>query len=641
MNLTLLQPGLAERVASFVPGVLEATDVLLVDTVAARFGENRPDVLLALAFAVRGPRAGHIGVDLTRIAQTVDDERTQPRDPEPLLPPDWPIDALAWQRLALESPMVGGPHDKTPFVQQRLRSGQVLLMTRRMWQEQVLLAAQIAALATPVDRPLAADVIDAGLAALDVQGEAAQAVRVALARGLTVVTGGPGTGKTFSIKRLLALLLEHDDPTRPLNIQLAAPTGKAAVRMAEAIAEGLDALPGVTERTRQRLAQLQPRTLHKLLGARPDGSARHHAGHPLEADVIVVDEASMVDLTLMRRLLDAVPQHARLILLGDRDQLASVEAGTVLADLVQGADTDDDTPLRASIVRFTASRRFASAPTIGAIARGLQQGDAQGLQDALLLLNGQAPLNGQVPAAEMPGRVQWLGAPAQGRPTPAQLDALAQPYLTGYVALLHAALAQHGRRGKALEHPDFHAQALLLFGQYRVLAVHRNGPLGVAGLERALAQRVRTDLGVDVPAKLGFWLGQPLLVTQNAYDVGLMNGDIGLVLPTADGLQAIFARTVAGVQTVRAVPLVRLPQLAGALAMTVHKSQGSQFARVALVLADRDSPIQTRELVYTGLTRASEQLDWLGAPPILATALERRVSRASGLAELLWQVPMP
>ncbi len=639
MSLPLLNAAFAERVATFVPAVLQPTDVLLVDTVAARFAETDPDVLLALAFAVRGPRAGHVGVDLLTVPQTIDDERLVQRaqDPQPPEPPvAWPVDGEAWQVKALASALVGPPVGQTPFVQQRLASGQVLLMTRRMWREQELLAARLLALAVPVANPLPAALVDAGLAKLELTGEAAQAVRVALARRLTVVTGGPGTGKTFSIKRLLALLLEHDDPLRPLNIQLSAPTGKAAVRMAEAIQEKLDELPGVSAQTRTRLGQLAPRTLHKLLGMRPDGGARFHAGNPLEADVIVVDEASMVDLTLMRRLLDAVPPHARLILLGDRDQLASVEAGTVLADLVHGALQDDDAagpPLRQSVVRFTVSRRFAHAPTIGQLAMLLQRGDKPGELEALALLNGTGPL----PANEtLPTRVQQLGAPQNGRPSAAQLQQLAAPYLDGYVAPLRLALAEHGPRGAALQDPRFHAALLRAFDGYRVLAVHRNGPLGVAGLERALAERVRASLGENLPTKQGFWLGQPVLVTENAYDVALMNGDIGLVLPTADGLQAIFAKTVAGVLRTKAVPLVRLPQVMGALAMTVHKSQGSQFNRVALVLADRDSPIQTRELVYTGITRTSDRLDWLGAPERMAAALARRVSRASGLADLLW-----
>ena len=560
-TLRLLRAGLAERVAAFVPTVLEPADVLIIDTVAGRFAETSPDVLLALAFALRGPRAGHIGVDLLRIAQTLDDERVPGRATELPGGLTWPRDIHAWQARTLTSPMVGLADARTPFVQQPLRSGQVLVMTRRMWQEQVLLAARLRALAVPVTVPLPQAVVEAGLTALQLDGEGAHAVRVALAQRLTVVMGGPGTGKTFSIKRLLALLLEQEDPARPLNIRLAAPTGKAAVRMAEAIAEGLEQLPGVSVRTRQRLGQLAPQTLHKLLGVRPNGDVRHNARQPLEADVIVVDEASMVDLTLMRQLVDAVPGHARLILLGDRDQLASVEAGTVLADLVSGAlqaDADLENPLHASIVRFTVSRRFAHAPTIGQIALLLQRGDLPGELAALALLNGDGPL----PDAEtLPNRVQRLGTPQHGRPTPEQLDRLARPYLDGYVALLRDALDRHGPQGEALLTGEFHAEVLRAFERYRVLAVHRNGPLGVAGLERALAERVRVRLGADVPDTFGFWLGQPLLVTENAYDVGLMNGDTGLVLPTYDGLQAIFPHTTGGVMRTRAVPLVRLPPM--------------------------------------------------------------------------------
>ncbi len=636
MNLALLPAALAERVVTFVPTVLDLTDLLLVDTVQPRFGPHDPDVLLALALAVRGPRKGHVGVDLLTVAKTVDDDRVVPYSDEPVVALDWPPDAQAWQAKVLTAAMVGPPEGRTPFVKQALRNGHTLVMTRRMWNEQAVLAERLRALAVPVGDPLPEQAVEAGLAALGVTGEAAKAVRTALARRLTVVTGGPGTGKTFSIKRLLALLLENDAGTRPIHIVLAAPTGKAAVRMAEAIQEQLSELHGISDRTRERLTQLAPRTLHKLLGVHPDGGTRFHQGNPLEADVIVVDEASMVDLTLMRQLLDAVPAHARLILLGDRDQLASVEAGTVLADLVWGEtqqSVTDDNPLRQSVVRFTESRRFAKAPSIGQIAKLLQNAEKSNEREALALLNG----TGELPPLEtLPDRVTCLGAPENGRPTVAQLERLAAPYVLGYAALLKAAMDAHGPRDEALKSADFHAGLLAAFEAYRVLAVHRNGPLGVKGLERALAERVRKSLGEHVQTKSGFWAGQPVLVTENAYDVGLMNGDVGLILPTADGLQAIFPRTVAGVLHTKPVPLARLPQVTGALAMTVHKSQGSQFARVALVLADRDSPIQTRELVYTGITRASERLDWLGTSARMETALSRRVTRASGLAELLW-----
>jgi exodeoxyribonuclease V alpha subunit len=240
-------------------------------------------------------------------------------------------------------------------------------------------------------------------------------------------------------------------------------------------------------------------------------------------------------------------------------------------------------------------------------------------------------------------------------PTNEELDALTAPYLAadGYVGLLAAELIARGSRSTALLAPKLHVALLDALNRYRVLAVHRRGPRGVAGLDRAIAKRVRgkleqairehAGLGENEPVRLpssgSHYLGQPVLVTENTYEVGLMNGDIGLVLPTAHGLAAIFPSYGAGQLSCREVALARLPAHMGAFAMTVHKSQGSQFERVALVLAGRDSPIQTRELVYTGITRTSGRLDWLGDADELRRALDRPIQRASGLRELLRESP--
>jgi len=637
-------------------GVLRETELLVIDAIAPRFGESRPDVLLGLAFALRAPRVGDVGVHLPTIRGRVDDKRS-PRveDEEPELPLDWPEEPAAWESAVFTSPMLGSPgQTERPFVRQILKDGRSLIMTRRMWREQERLAAAALAMAAGQGPSLglSEEAIAGGLMRLfgGAESQGARAVAAAARGRLSIVTGGPGTGKTYSIKRLLALLVESADQARPLRIELAAPTGKAAVRMAEAIGEDLQELE-VDERVRNLLSGLAPKTLHKLLGLRPDGSCRHGPERPILADLVVVDEASMVDLTLMRRLFEAIPAGARLVLLGDRDQLASVEAGTVLADFVApvlDGESAAGNALADAVVPFDKNHRFREAPTVAAVAAALQRRGDEQLDQVGRWMSG-AEVKDDDP---LPDRIRHLGAPAAGGPSEAQLAALAEPYLAadGYVGELAAALRAWGPQGAALQDPSVHRRLLDAFGRYRILAVHRRGRLGVSGLEQAMLRRCqgalkgairqRAGLGPEAPVKLpargSHWLGRPLMITQNSYELELRNGDIGLVLPSPKGLVAVFPVKRDGQAATRELDLARLPEHSGAFAMTVHKSQGSQFRRIAVVLAGRDSPIQTRELVYTAITRTSSRLDWLGDLEELDRALRRRVGRASGLGELLW-----
>lgn len=618
MTLHLHCTALEVLAEALVPEVLAPADLWLVDTVAPRFGEDNPQVLLALALALRGPRHGHVGVNLREVAV-------------------WNpgVDVAEWEGRVGNSAMVvdatqtSASAKLTPFVRQQTPDGP-LWMTQRMWQEQVRLAARLTQLAVDLPSAPPLEMIHAAMHLLPITGEVADAVLTAMTRRLTVVTGGPGTGKTTGLQALLAVLFALENQAHPLRVALAAPTGKAAARMGEALQTPASHLPGITVNAQEKLAALTPQTVHKLLGVRPDGTCRHDALRPLAVDLLVVDEVSMVDLVLMRQLLEAVPEGARVILLGDRDQLASVEVGTVLADIVAGAFQNPPpvSELGRSIVRLRQGRRFRAAPTLALVAAALQDDDPTRDVEAVATLCGRGA---RVPDESLADRVRALGAAQGGRPSAAQVSALAEPYISGYVQLLRTALLAGGDFSDAAR-----VGILEALGNYRVLAVHREGPLGVAGLEKALGALVRASLAEHLREQGPYWLGQPLLVTENAYDLDLMNGDVGLVLPGAHGLSAFFLRRQGPVTVTQEVPLARLPANTGALAMTVHKSQGSQFAHVALVLADRDSPIQTRELVYTGLTRASTRLDWLGSEAQLVSALARRVTRASGLEALLW-----
>lgn len=671
-------------------GLLTPADVHAVALVAPRFGEDDPVRMLGLAFAANAPRLGHAGVDLAQLAARIDAERVTFARPGAATTAAgeadedaegatlaWP-EPKAWHAATLGSPMVGAVHAAgalesgapamRPFVAQPLAGG-TLLLTQRMYDEQVRVARAVrarAALAVPSEARLGApESLDARIAQLfpdEPEGEAARAVRLAATQRLSIVIGGPGTGKTFSITRLLAALLSGTQRAQPLVIRLAAPTGKAAVRMREAIreatAEGARPPLFVEPQVRAALQGLEASTLHRLLGVRPDGTSRHGPDNPIPADVVVVDEVSMVDLVLVRRLLEAVHPDARLILLGDRDQLASVEAGSVLADLV-GDGTRG--ALAANVQAFTRSRRFASAPDVAIVAaclqsyttsmEGVPRAPDERLARAVEVMTGRAHAKAEVHAD---ARVTWLGPPdvttgRAARPTGDQLARLVEPYtegfdelledgsrrfFEGYACLLRRHRLSNGMYADVVLEPSFQRRLLRALDGHRVLAVHRRGPLGVAGLDHALSERVRAFLSADGPRDARWhWIGRPILVTENAYDVGLMNGDVGLVLPTPKGLAAVFPHEQA--DRVRAVALSRLPPHEGALAMTVHKSQGSQFDRVSLVLAGRPSPIETRELIYTGVTRAKNQLAWLGREGELADALATQVTRASGLEALV------
>ncbi len=650
-TLNLRNTQLASRAAPLLTaGVLTEADLVLVDAALQRFGEPDPDELLAAALALAVQRRGHVGVDLLQVATLA----------EPSEEPVWPSDLPAWQAKLLASPLVSqGENRQRPLVMQPLPGGEHLLMTQRLWDVQARLAQALRQMAGEITAHAPTqDLLQQALLRSLTQGakpehlaaktQVAQSLAAAARLRLTLVLGGPGTGKTFSIRFLLAALLAQ----RPeLRVVLAAPTGKAAVRMTEAMREAQRAAP-TQDNIAQLLADLPSSTVHKLLGKRPDGSVRHHRGNPLPADIVVVDEASMVDLVLMAQVVDAVAPGAQLVLLGDRDQLASVDVGTVLADIAHAA-AQTGSPLQACLVRLTVNYRFADSPLVSAVAAAIQAATPESLVQAEQLLTGRRP------DAVDAQPIQPIAAGDLAERT-AATHTLAGPYFAkgGYVALLAEQLRTGGRA--ALRETQVWRQLLYAMGSYRVLAVHRQGPLGVAGLEKAIGDSVRSVLQLawnerkstqqvrtkseDLPREAGLWLGQLVLVTENAYDVDLRNGDIGLVV-CGDGGRLVVVFPVAapvdatGVEAkwpgVREVPIARLPPHMGALAMTVHKSQGSQFGHVALVLTDGPSPLQSRELVYTAITRAQQQLTWVGTAPALHDALQRMVARASGLAPLL------
>jgi exodeoxyribonuclease V alpha subunit len=443
----------------------------------------------------------------------------------------------------------------------------------RYWREERRVADDLNALAAHVpayDEPRLAD----GLARLFPRGgRQSEAAAAAVRGGLTVVAGGPGTGKTTTVARIAALLLEQ---TTTQLIALAAPTGKAAARLEEAVHAEADEL-AVGAGIRDRLKALHASTLHRLLGWRPDSHSRfrHNRGQRLPHDVVIVDETSMVSLWQMARLVEAIRPDARLILVGDPAQLASIEAGAVLGDIVAGGR---------DIVELRDVHRYGGG--IARLAEAIRAGDAGAALDALAA--------GTID-------VTWL--PDAGEHE------------------LRAPLLAAARTARAAAQGGDADRALAALRDFRLLCPHRRGPHGVAGW----TERIEAWLGAGPDP---WYAGRPLLVTENDYELRLYNGDTGVVIQDGDRLIAAFERGLRFSPT-------RLSAVDTAYALTIHKSQGSQFGTAAVLLPEPGSRLLTRELLYTAVTRAREQLILAGSEASVRAAIDRPIARASGLRERL------
>lgn len=519
------------------------------------------------------------------------------------LPGETPAARAALAALLLESRVVGpaaAPGAYPLVLDDAADPGHPRLLLQRDHDHECALVLRLLQAAAPLQQPSAEP---ASPPAEDAQAQAAQRV---LQQRLLLIAGGPGTGKTTTVARLLGALLRAEPGCR---VALAAPTGKAAARMAEALQQRAAELPPALRAAMPGSAS----TVHRLLGATgTPGEFAHHAGHPLALDCLVVDEASMLDLALARRLLDALPPAARLVLLGDPDQLAAVEGGAVFADLCTPGVADTPSALLpGALLRLTRNHRFAADAPIGLLAAAVRQGQAD---TALALLR--------------PPALAWH--------PPEQAAALALQLFEPWWALL--------RRQPTP------AEALAAFAQARVLCAVREGPQGVHALNAVLEQAARTQAGA-APGSL-WYPGRPVLVLRNEPALGLFNGDIGIALPgpgaAGSELQVWLPDTQAA-SGCRAVAPARLPAHDSAFAMTVHKSQGSEFDRVLLVLPQRMAaqapegssagPL-TRELLYTAVTRARQQVLLAASEVALRAAINTPTRRDSGLrARLLQAAP--
>ena len=596
-------------------GVLDVSDVH-VAALLARIGDVDPStddggaVLLGAALAARGPRHGHVCVDLADVRSNcrvevepdVDDTDTSALDA--LV---WP-DGEQWLAALGSSSLVRTGADdaqERPLV----LDGSLLYLARYEHHEARVAESLLErSLVEPTRLPVDDDRLHELLAALEPNPEQERAVRSGVTRPLAVVLGGPGTGKTRTVATMLAVLL--DAAPERFRVALAAPTGKAAARMGQSIAasaamlraSGVAGAAALADRLIDAAAE--PVTLHKLLGATASRATwRHDRANPLVHDLVIVDETSMVSLPLMARLLDAVRPDARLVLVGDPGQLASVEAGSVLSDIAAGAE--HTAPLAGCITTLERSMRFPADSPIGRFAAAVRRGD---VDDALAVLDDRSDEHDADAV-----RLEWHEVSAADRAAPDIVRALA----ADTTVRLHDLAAAGEVTG-----------ALQVLETQSVLCAHRHGPYGVSRWNRQFEEwlalrgvRARDD-----------YAGRPVLVTANDTRRRLFNGDLGVCV-TVDGVERVaFADTTGP----RLLPPSQVGSVDTVHAMTIHKSQGSEFDHVVVILPPGESRLATRELLYTAVTRAREAVTIVGTREGVAAAIGRRVERASGLAARLW-----
>ena len=548
-------------------GVLTASDVHVASRIGALGGEADERMLLAVALAVRAVRRGSVCLDLSTVAATA---------PDLPWPDEWPIAASP----LVDAGVVRWDHDL-------LYLDRYHRLERQVHED---LAARLSLAPPTVDEERLAVALGK-LGGGHFSEEQRAAVVAAAHRRTTILTGGPGTGKTTTVARLLALLADQAaGQGSGLSIALAAPTGKAATRLQEAVATELAAVETAWPEAPGLVGRLDGLTLHRLLGWRPDNSTRfrHDRANRLKYDVVVVDESSMVELTMMGRLLEALRPDSRLVLVGDPQQLTSVGAGAVLSDLVVGYEGRPDSPVAAL------STNFRSEEDIKSLAAALRSGDADEVIEVL-----RAPSE----------QVSWVETSDEAEVEAAlRLDSLASAR-----AIWAAARDEDAER------------ALAELDRYRLLCAHREGPYGVRRWNHLVERWLAEDPDVEIYGE--WYVGRPLLVTSNDYALDVYNGESGVVV-RQDQRRRVF---VAGSGRLREFAPGRLEAVETMHAMTIHKSQGSQADRVSVLLPDEGSRLLTRELFYTAVTRAREHVRVVGSEAAVRAAVDTLAERATGL----------
>ncbi len=580
--------------------------------------DGRPDdlsIFLAAAAVSSVNRQGHVCLELSQVAG------------QPVLSgseffyPDLPV----WVEAIRTSPAVGSPGEFKPLI----FDGISKLYLHRYSVYQSRLASFIRS------RIFSAELVEISILKknLDLLFDSNQthaetdwqkiACILSIMNRFTVISGGPGTGKTTTIVKIMALLLEMN-PGKSLRISLAAPTGKAAARLQDAIREAKERLP-FGDDLKSRIPSTAT-TIHRLLGTIPGSPYfRHNENNYLDTDMVIVDESSMVDLALLSKLTQALPDHARLILVGDKDQLASVEAGSVFGDIcdicrfnsfsgtlsevifqttgarINNPDSmDEDSRIQDCMVQLLKNYRFGENSGIRKVSQAVHSGDGR------LAMTTMEDRNYQ--------DISWVNVPDQRL-----LQAgLTTPVIQGFREYLSA---------------NDPAEALNAFGKFQILCALREGPYGVQMVNNLIEEIL---ISANLIRKTeGLWYhGRPIMITRNDYHLNLFNGDVGIArIDSKDSeLRIFFPDEETGF---RAFHPSRIGEHETVFAMTVHKSQGSEFDNILLLLPDRESPVLTRELIYTAITRARKQVVIWGDESVFQIAAQKRVTRISGLKDAL------
>ena len=601
-------------------GILSVLDIHFASFISRLAGKNVFGLSLAASLVSGYTRQGHVCLDLSSI------------EGKELLKGDDGIDPIVcpelnnWCSQLRETAVVGNPGEYKPLIlDDRSR-----LYLFRYWEYQEKLADSIRRRIHNASVDGSIDHMKEELIRLFPFNEAEEinwqgvAAFTALTKRFCVISGGPGTGKTSIVATILALLLKQAESER-LRIALIAPTGKAAAKLQEAIRSMKKKL-SCPNSIKEAIPE-QASTIHRMLGSIPYSPYfRHNAKNTLPVDVVVVDEASMVDLAMMSKLIQALPLQARIILLGDKDQLASVEAGAVLGDICDTGTEHSfshsfckdckavtgytihtqqngapESEIRDCIIQLEKNYRFGSDSGIGAVSSAVNTGDGD---RAIQCMKG-----GKY------GDITW-----KNLPHPNDLSQVIKaPIIQGYGDYLRA------------RNPF---EVFQVFERFRILCALREGPFGVAALNIVAEQILREESLINPDTR--WYSGRPVLITRNDYNLRLFNGDMGIVLPDSsvnNELRVFFPATDG---TVKKFHPFRLPEHETVYAMTVHKSQGSEFDKVLLVLPDRESPVLTRELIYTSITRAKKSVEIWGNENVFRAAVSRYIERISGLRDALW-----